>query len=137
MNIQVRTLAIQPCGCGFEGSIRFQLEDTGIEVSCGYVAMNDKTITEDYKIGTVIEAPIFLAFGCIKKTVIREYLISPTLVGRFAGWKTIDDECYAIIEGPVKILVDNELGDSDLKLGLGDWVECTGELMLGHKNEEG
>ncbi len=137
MNIHVQTLEIDPCGCGFEGSIRFQLADTGTEIRCGYTSMNEEAVTAAYRVGIVTEAPVFLAFGVMKRTSKRTPSLSPTVVGRFGGWVTIDGDTYGVVDGLARIPVDNELGESILDLEPGDWVECSGELMLGHKNEEG
>ncbi|MES2476049.1 MAG: hypothetical protein V4640_09725 [Verrucomicrobiota bacterium] len=137
MNIRVRTLAINPCGCGFEGSIRMQLVDFGIEISCSYIGMNDEVISEAYKVGSITNAPVFLAFGAIKRTTKRTPSLSPMVVGQFVGWTMIEGDSYGVVDALMPIPVDNELGDPILYFNPGDWVECSGELTLSHKNENG
>jgi hypothetical protein len=131
MKLRVRTLSIDPCGCGFEGSIRFQLVDVGTEIACSYISKSDEVVAETYQVGEMTDAPVFLAFGAIKRTTKCTPSLSPTVVGRFAGWLTVDGDKYGIVDGIVRILVDNELGEGMHDLSLGDWVECTGELTLG------
>ena len=131
MKIHVRTLSIDPCGCGHEGSIQFELPDSGTNIRCSYTSMNDEVVAGEYEIGAVAEAPIYMAFGAMKRTSECKPSLSPSLVGQFAGWVEIGDEVYGIVDGLVRIPVDNDLGEPMPDLEIGEWVECTGELMLG------
>lgn len=130
MRIHVRTLAIDPCGCGYEGRIRFELAENGTKIQCGYTSMNDEVVVSDYEIGATAEAPIHLAFGTMRRTSKRVPSLSPSVIGQFAGWVEIGGDPYGIVDGLVRIPVDNELGEPMPDLEIGEWVECTGELML-------
>jgi len=104
--------------------------ESGIEISCSYTTQNDEAVEAIYRIGLEADAPIFLAYGAIRKSPCRTAGIHPNVVGKFAGWITIDGEELALVDSLFRIPVDNELGDPVPDLKPGDWVECTGELTL-------
>ena len=129
MGFRVKVISISPCGCGFEGSLRFSLLDYEKRIDCSYIGQNDKDIAEQFPVGSERTAEVIFAFATVTSTSLRTEGIAPNLIGRFVGTKDVDGDQLLVVDVGFPVLVDDELGRED-GISVGDWVECSGEFSI-------
>ena len=130
MKFQVIVKSIAPCSCANEGEVEVFLPDFGVTVVCYFIGSVD-LFRRQFPLNELRNANLEFWHANWQLTDKRTESLKSNVVGTFSGFELDEDsEKIFKINSIIPVFSDNELGNFELDVPLGSWVESTGQFVI-------
>ncbi|TYK64146.1 hypothetical protein [Colwellia echini] len=121
---------IAPCSCENEGEAEVYFPDFDITVACYFIGDID-WFKGCFPLNEPRESNLSYWHANWKLTKKQTKSIAKNVVGIFDGFELDEDnEKLFRVNSLIPVLSDNELGDYQLDVPKGSWVESTGQFVI-------
>lgn len=130
MNYRVIVKSIAPCSCENEGEAEVYFPDFNLTIVCYFIGSTD-WFKGCFPLNELREANLRFWHANWKLTDKQTKSITKSVVGIYTGFE-LDEENEKLfkVNSLLPILSDNELGDYQLDVPEGSWVESTGQFVI-------
>lgn len=130
MKYRVIVKSITPCSCENEGEAEVYFPDFDLTIVCYFIGSID-WFKSCFPLNKLKDADLRYWHANWQLTDKQTKSIATSVVGTYGGFKLDEDnEKLFMVNSLLPVISDNELGNYQLDVPEGSWVESTGQFVI-------